>query len=203
LLNTNDSLWMAEVNASCANTFRNHPRLKNVQVLAGDQGNISILQSWIRLSDARASPYDVIIDDGSHENPGIFLTFKALWDVLRWGGVYFIEDLQVNRHPAWNPPPLKIGGTLTNLGSYVNDTVANNTAAAAGPSGAQLPNPNTSPIVPVMLDVLADWNEQLICLKSRQRSKRKWPLPEGVASISCFRHACVIVKCARRDNSCL
>lgn len=37
--------------------------------------------------------YDVIIDDGSHRMMEIMTAIRILWDRLKKGGVYFIEDL--------------------------------------------------------------------------------------------------------------
>jgi O-methyltransferase len=39
---------------------------------------------------------DIIIDDGSHIESHMFLTFKILWDIVNPGGVYIIEDINKN-----------------------------------------------------------------------------------------------------------
>jgi SAM-dependent methyltransferase len=39
------------------------------------------------------SPFDVIIDDGSHWHKHILKSFDHFWEVLRPGGFYFIEDV--------------------------------------------------------------------------------------------------------------
>lgn len=44
---------------------------------------------------------DIIIDDGSHISSHQILTFNVLWDKLKIGGLYFIEDI----HCRWGEPP--------------------------------------------------------------------------------------------------
>ncbi|MDE2200689.1 MAG: class I SAM-dependent methyltransferase, partial [Rhodospirillales bacterium] len=45
---------------------------------------------------AKEGPFDIIIDDGSHQNAHQIFTFHALFDSLRDGGVYVIEDVQTS-----------------------------------------------------------------------------------------------------------
>ena len=40
---------------------------------------------------------DAIVDDGGHRNSEISSTFDALWPMVKLGGVYIIEDMQVGR----------------------------------------------------------------------------------------------------------
>ena len=50
------------------------------------------LRKWILQS---GGDFDIIIDDGGHKNTQILKSFQALWPILKRGGSYFIEDLQV------------------------------------------------------------------------------------------------------------
>ena len=43
----------------------------------------------------------VIIDDGGHTNSQIGHSFDVLWPLVRNGGVYVIEDLQVGRFKSY------------------------------------------------------------------------------------------------------
>src|ERR1700722_10851024 len=41
-------------------------------------------------------PFDIIIDDGSHHSDDIIQAFRSLFDKLRPGGVYIVEDLHAS-----------------------------------------------------------------------------------------------------------
>lgn len=42
----------------------------------------------------RRGPFDLIVDDGSHRSEHQFTSLLYLWQFLRTGGVYVIEDIQ-------------------------------------------------------------------------------------------------------------
>jgi demethylmacrocin O-methyltransferase len=48
----------------------------------------------------REAPFDIIIDDGSHFSAHQILTFRQLWDSLKDGGVYVVEDVQTSFWPG-------------------------------------------------------------------------------------------------------
>ena len=59
----------------------------------------------IVIADATAykpeKSYDFIIDDGSHVSIDIVNTWKNLWQHIKPGGIYFIEDLRCTHNPAY------------------------------------------------------------------------------------------------------
>jgi len=98
-LRPSDELWEAEVDEACAAQIT---KRSNMFVLTGDQANTTTLQRWVVESRAQQEPFDVIIDDGGHENLMIYNSFHHLFEqALAPGGLYFIEDLHVSRSKDW------------------------------------------------------------------------------------------------------
>jgi len=84
-------LWEAEYNAACVEKHRDGT-LKGINLLTGDQGADTVLDGWIEQSGGK---FDVVIDDGGHQNCQIWHSFLKLWPTVKPGGLYFIEDMQV------------------------------------------------------------------------------------------------------------
>lgn len=55
-----------------------------------DQGNLS---QWEYFLDQYGSDFDLIIDDGPHTTPEQMISFNVLFNTLKSGGLYIIEDL--------------------------------------------------------------------------------------------------------------
>lgn len=85
------TLWEAEYDAECVDKHRDG-MLKGIHLLTGDQGDKTVLDSWVETSGGN---FDVIIDDGGHSNCQIWHTFEKFWPTVKSGGLYFIEDLHV------------------------------------------------------------------------------------------------------------
>ena len=90
-------IWEAETDHLCVEKHKDGI-LKGINILVGDQGNDTVLDSWIEKS---GSNFDVIIDDGGHKNCQIYESIQKLWGALKPGGLYFIEDLQVAKLPGY------------------------------------------------------------------------------------------------------
>lgn len=93
-------LWEAEFDAECVNQNKDD-MLKDINVVTGDQGNNTDLDRWIAESGGN---FDVIIDDGGHQNCQIWTSFQKLWPEVKKGGLYFIEDMQVAKLPRYKKP---------------------------------------------------------------------------------------------------
>lgn len=64
-----------------------------VQLHAVDQSDAAALH---RFASGIDTPFDVIIDDGSHIPHHQLLTLGIIWKLLRPGGVYIIEDVETS-----------------------------------------------------------------------------------------------------------
>lgn len=71
------------------------PRLST---LSGDQSDQELL---VRLHK-EVGPFDLVIDDGSHQSDHVRTSFMTLFPLMRPGAMYVIEDLQASYWPAYN-----------------------------------------------------------------------------------------------------
>jgi len=91
-------LWEAEYDAACVEKHKGSGKLDGIKTLVGDQGNDIILDGWIEKSGGN---FDVVIDDGGHQNCQIWHSFQKLWPTIKPGGLYFIEDMQVAKKKGY------------------------------------------------------------------------------------------------------
>ena len=61
-----------------------------IAVRIGDQGNSSFLAAV----NEEFGPFDIVLDDGSHQSKDMVSTFKQLYTKLQRSGVYMVEDMQ-------------------------------------------------------------------------------------------------------------
>merc|ERR1711862_498168 len=92
-------LWEAEYDKKCVDKSKKEGKLKRINTLTGDQGDPKILHDWIEKSGGK---FDIVIDDGGHQNCQIWNSFVKLWPEVNSGGLYFIEDMQVARNRNYN-----------------------------------------------------------------------------------------------------
>lgn len=60
-----------------------------VNILVGSQNDVKFLED----TNKDFGPFDIIIDDGSHMNNDMYISFVTLFPLLKPGGLYVIEDL--------------------------------------------------------------------------------------------------------------
>lgn len=90
-----------------------------IHVHRGDQSDTAYLRS---LADA-TGPYNIIIDDGSHVADHIRTSFHALFDHLRPGGWYVIEDMATAYDGNYGGGPPGHPGTAVDLVKEMVDGV--------------------------------------------------------------------------------
>jgi len=69
---------------------------ERIKTFLVDQSNsVSLLQLMMTIKGvSNVTEYDIILDDGSHIEEHMRLSFKTLWPYLKKGGIYIIEDIQ-------------------------------------------------------------------------------------------------------------
>lgn len=77
----------------------------------GSQSDPVFLTSLVE----RYAPFDLVIDDGSHIGRDIISSFGVIWDAVRPGGFYVIEDLGVSYDERWEGGPPGTAGTGADL----------------------------------------------------------------------------------------
>lgn len=94
-----------------------HFENERVKMFRGDQGSEKELLSMVEKFGAN---FDIIIDDGSHNDIHQQFTFSVLFKYLSPGGVYIIEDLDTHNTLATEPGQRK---WLTPKHGYTNKTL--------------------------------------------------------------------------------
>lgn len=87
-----------------------------IDVVIGDQGDRAFLRS---LRD-QVGPVDVVIDDGGHRVEQQIATFEMLFQSVRPGGTYLVEDLHTNYWREYGGG-YRLAGTFIELAKGVMD----------------------------------------------------------------------------------
>ena len=75
-------------------SFVDEDRIRSYQ---GDQTDPELLRRIV----SESGPFDVIIDDGSHQPAHIIASFGVLFPLLADDGIYVVEDTQTSYWPEW------------------------------------------------------------------------------------------------------
>lgn len=89
-------------------TFSN-PKIKTDFL---DQGDIRSLSNI----ETKYDKFDIIIDDGSHQNKHIIDSFQMFFPMLKTGGIYVVEDIYQSYHPDY------VNGQQTFI-SYIKERI--------------------------------------------------------------------------------
>lgn len=80
----------------------------NIHIEMIDQNNKADIEKLI----SKYNNFDLIIDDGSHINEDMINSFKWLFPILNYGGIYFVEDTHTS---YWED----YGGGFRNKSSFI------------------------------------------------------------------------------------
>lgn len=69
-------------------------RDERIQTFIVDQSNVDSLNTLIRNAKKIEEYADVILDDGSHIEAHMVISFKELWKFVKHNGIYIIEDIK-------------------------------------------------------------------------------------------------------------
>ena len=83
-------------------------------------GDQSEERDLIQVLPGSEEKFDIIIDDGSHRQEDHQFTLSVLWDYLKRGGFYIIEDLNCKRTPNLKFPKVAVK-TIDLLKSFNKD----------------------------------------------------------------------------------
>jgi len=82
--------------------------IEGCHVEQGDQSDPRVLE---RLAETYGA-FDIIIDDGSHRPDDVMQSWVILWDHLRDGGWYVIEDLQTSYWSTYGGSSVRTGESV-------------------------------------------------------------------------------------------
>jgi len=123
-----------------------HMSEERVSIILGSQNDVKFLEG---ISD-KYGPFDIIIDDGSHINEDMEISFVTLFPLLKPGGFYIVEDM----HACYWPWVQKdINRNFTNVIKQLLDHTN-----SSGKSGcAERKNDNQDAVVNQRLMGEMDW----------------------------------------------
>ena len=83
--------------------------IAGTDIRIGDQTDVPFLQSVAQ----EKGPFDIIVDDGGHKMDQQITSFRALWNALKDGGLYIVEDTHTSYWPGFG------GGGHKAQGSFI------------------------------------------------------------------------------------
>jgi hypothetical protein len=93
---SNVDLYYIEYDAACAQKWAH--LTTGAKIFAGDQSDLSFLQHFL---SSTGGEFDIIIDDGGHTMSQQRTSLSILWDAVKPGGIYFVEDLSTSYQPKY------------------------------------------------------------------------------------------------------
>ena len=86
---------------------------ERIEIVIGDQSDKRTLDDLIE----KYGPFDIVLDDGSHQMEHMIASFEALYPALSTNGVYMVEDTHTS---YWS----KFGGGLKRADTFIEHAKA-------------------------------------------------------------------------------
>jgi hypothetical protein len=112
-----------------------------IRVRIGSQADPAFLKTVVE----EFGPFDIIIDDGSHQSSHMIASFNHLYgEGLKDSGIYFVEDLHANYWLPWRDSSKSFLDLCKELVEHMHAHYARGSAAAFLAN-----NPSEQPMVPI------------------------------------------------------
>ena len=143
-------LYFIEYDGACAAKWAN--ATPGATIFTGDQADRAFLSEFMVES---GGDFDVIIDDGGHSMTQQRVSLEVLWDAVKPGGLYFIEDLGTSYEAGYG------GGSAAGPAGSVMDDVREILHDLNHPPGRPDANAISKEVVKL------DFVEQVVCFQKR------------------------------------
>ena len=87
---------------------------ERIRTVIGSQSD----ERFLAELSAQEGPFDIVIDDGSHENRDVIRSFEILFPLLAERGFYAVEDLQTSYWSAWGGAPAEDRSAPTSMNFF-------------------------------------------------------------------------------------
>jgi hypothetical protein len=85
-----------------------------IRIFRGSQADPAFLRAVVD----EIGPPDIVIDDGSHRCEHVLASFRALFPLIRDGGIYVCEDLQTSYWPDYGGSSTEPDAPYTSMGFF-------------------------------------------------------------------------------------
>ena len=110
----NSNIIGIDINPDC---YQYNDRDNRVHVEIGSQFDMEFLTQI----KTQYGPFDMILDDGSHINEHVIFSFMQLWDSIKPGGLYVVEDCATSYYPDYGGGRYKKGTMIEYFKSVVDE----------------------------------------------------------------------------------
>ncbi len=112
-----------EYDEECGEEWRPKLEAMGTTLYVGDQADKTLLRRIV--NDQITEGIDIIVDDGGHHMHQQLNSFEVLWEALKPGGIYVIEDLITSywEDTGGDPSPGKAGTTIAHIKTILDELI--------------------------------------------------------------------------------